>query len=58
MKADIVIFDAAKVADRATYEKPHPYSVGFRDAIVNGKIALRDEAVTAERGGRVLYGAS
>jgi N-acyl-D-amino-acid deacylase len=58
MKADVVIFDPAKVADMATYEKPHQYSVGFRDVIVNGKIALRDDAVTAERGGRVLYGPS
>lgn len=58
MKADAVIFDPAKVADMATYEKPHQYSVGFRDVIVNGKIALRDDAVTAERGGRVLFGPS
>jgi dihydroorotase/N-acyl-D-amino-acid deacylase len=56
MKADVAVFDAAKVADMATYEKPHQYSVGFRDVIVNGKIELRDDVVTAERGGRVLYG--
>jgi N-acyl-D-amino-acid deacylase len=58
MKADVVIFDPAKVADVATYEKPHQYSVGFRDVIVNGKIALRNDALTEERGGRVLYGPS
>ncbi len=40
------------------YDKPHQYSVGFRDVMVNGKIALRDDVVTAERGGRVLYGPS
>ena len=56
MKADVVIFDPAKVADLATYEKPHQYSVGFRDVIVNGRIALRNDAVTAERSGHVLYG--
>jgi dihydroorotase/N-acyl-D-amino-acid deacylase len=56
MKADVVVFDAAKVKDMATYEKPHQYSVGFRDVIVNGKVALRDDVITAERPGRVLYG--
>lgn len=58
MKADVVIFDPATVADRATFEKPHQYSTGFRDVIVNGKIVLRNDVVTAERPGRVLYGPS
>jgi N-acyl-D-amino-acid deacylase len=56
MKADVIVFDPATVADRATYERPHQYSVGVRDVFVNGKPALRDGAVTAERPGRVLYG--
>jgi len=58
MKADVVTFDAATVADRAQYDKPHQYSVGFRDVIVNGKFALHDGVVTGERPGRVLYGPS
>jgi N-acyl-D-aspartate/D-glutamate deacylase len=56
MKADVVLFEPDKIADRATFEKPHQYSVGVRHVIVNGKFALRDEAVTSERPGRVLYG--
>ncbi len=56
MKADIVVFDPATVADKATFEQPHQYSVGFRDVMVNGKFAMRDGKVTAERPGRVLYG--
>jgi N-acyl-D-amino-acid deacylase len=56
MKADIVIFSPATVGDRSQYDKPHQYSVGFRDVMVNGKFALRGESVTAERPGRVLYG--
>jgi N-acyl-D-amino-acid deacylase len=56
MKADIVIFDAATIADKATFENPHQYSAGVRDVIVNGKPALRDGEVTADRPGRVLYG--
>jgi len=36
MKADITIFDPAKVEDKATFEKPHQYAVGFRYVLVNG----------------------
>ena len=56
MKADVVVFDPDKVGDRATFDKPHQYSVGVRDVIVNGKAALASGVVTAERPGRVLYG--
>jgi N-acyl-D-amino-acid deacylase len=56
MKADLVVFDPDTVSDRSQYDKPHQYSVGFRDVIVNGKLVLRNEAVTADRPGRVLYG--
>ena len=56
MKADIVVFDPDRVADKATYDKPHQYSVGFRDVLVNGRLVLRSGEVTAERPGRVLYG--
>jgi dihydroorotase/N-acyl-D-amino-acid deacylase len=56
MKADIVIFDPATVADRAQYDKPHQYSTGFRDVLVNGQFALRDNQVTPTRPGRILYG--
>jgi len=56
MKADIVVFDPAKIADRSRYDKPHQYSVGVRDAIVNGKLVLHNDQVTTERPGRVLYG--
>ena len=56
MKADLVVFDPATVGDRSQFDKPHQYSVGFRDVMVNGKFALRDDKVTAERPGRVIYG--
>jgi N-acyl-D-aspartate/D-glutamate deacylase len=58
MKADVVVFDPATVADRSQYDRPHQYSVGFRDVIVNGKLALAGGAVSSERPGRVLYGPS
>ncbi len=56
MKADVVLFDPEKIADKAEFKKPHQYSVGVRDVIVNGKLVLQNDAVTAERPGRVLYG--
>jgi len=56
MKADLVIFDPATIADKSQYDKPHQYSVGVRDVMVNGKFTLRAESVTAERSGRILYG--
>jgi N-acyl-D-amino-acid deacylase len=56
MKADVVVFNAATVDDLSTFEKPHQYSVGFEDVLVNGKFALRAGKVTTERPGRVLYG--
>src|ERR1019366_3472139 len=56
MKADVVVFDPDKISDRSQFEKPHQYSVGVRDVIVNGKFSLRSDAVTTDRPGRVLYG--
>ncbi|MEX0785504.1 MAG: amidohydrolase family protein, partial [Dehalococcoidia bacterium] len=54
--ADVVVFDPVTVADRATFEEPHQYSVGVRDVIVNGRPALRDGAHTGAFPGRALYG--
>jgi dihydroorotase/N-acyl-D-amino-acid deacylase len=55
-KADLVIFDPATIADRAQFDKPHQYSTGVRDVVINGRFALRNGVVSAERPGRVLYG--
>jgi len=56
LKADIVLFDPATIGDQATFDRPHQYSVGVRDVVVNGKLALRGGKVTEERAGRILYG--
>ena len=42
--ADIVVFDLATVADKATYAKPAQASVGFEHVIVNG-VPLVDDGV-------------
>jgi N-acyl-D-aspartate/D-glutamate deacylase len=38
--ADIVIFDPAKIADRATYEHPLERSTGMRFVLVNGVLVI------------------
>jgi N-acyl-D-aspartate/D-glutamate deacylase len=40
--ADVVVFDPARVEDRATYESPFQYPVGIRCVVVNGGVALLD----------------
>jgi N-acyl-D-amino-acid deacylase len=52
--ADIVIFDPARVADRATYQSPHQLSEGFDWVLVNGQVARREGEFTGVRAGRVL----
>ncbi len=56
MKADLSVFDPATVADKATFEKPHQYAVGFKYVLVNGKVVIDDGKLTSERPGRILYG--
>jgi N-acyl-D-amino-acid deacylase len=54
MAADLVVFDAATVIDRATYEEPARPSEGILYVLVNGQVALADGAATGRRGGRAL----
>ena len=53
-KADLVVFDAATVADRATYEDPHRYATGIGDVIVNGRVVIAGGEHTGALPGRVL----
>jgi dihydroorotase len=41
--ADITVFDAARVIDRATYERPAQFSEGVRHVMVGGTFVVRDE---------------
>lgn len=56
MFADVVVFDPAGIADRATYERPHQYAVGVRHVLVNGVPVLRDGEHTGALPGRALAG--
>jgi N-acyl-D-amino-acid deacylase len=54
--ADVVAFDPAAIADKATYEQPHQYAVGMRHVVVNGVPVLRDGEHTGATPGRALEG--
>jgi N-acyl-D-amino-acid deacylase len=56
MFADVVVFDPATVADRATFEKPHQYAVGVKHVFVNGVQVLKDGEHTGAKPGRALWG--
>lgn len=56
MLADVVAFDPATIADRATFERPHQLSVGVRDVWVNGVRVLEAGAHTGALPGRVVKG--
>jgi dihydroorotase/N-acyl-D-amino-acid deacylase len=56
MKADLVVFDPARVRDAATYDKSHQYAEGIPLVIVNGQVVFENNAMTPARPGRVLYG--
>jgi N-acyl-D-amino-acid deacylase len=54
--ADVVVFDPATIADRATFEQPHQYAVGVRHVFVNGVAVLKDGEHTGATPGRALRG--
>src|SRR5690606_13156592 len=56
MKADIAVFDAARVRDTATFEQPHSYAEGVEYVLVNGQVIVERGRLTGARPGRVLYG--
>lgn len=52
--ADLVVFDPATVADRATFERPHQYPVGIDFVFVNGTPVVDAGKYTNARAGLVL----
>jgi N-acyl-D-amino-acid deacylase len=52
--ADVVVFDAERVRDEATYEDPHRYATGFDFVFVNGILVQREGRPTGARPGLVL----
>jgi N-acyl-D-amino-acid deacylase len=54
--ADITVFDAARVNDKATFENPHQYPEGIQYVIVNGTLVLEKGAHRSTKPGRIVYG--
>ena len=54
MKADLVLFDPATVADRSTFENPRALATGIAKVWVNGGLVLDGVAPGSARPGRVL----
>jgi N-acyl-D-amino-acid deacylase len=52
--ADLVLFDAATVADRADFGRAQAQAVGVRTVWVNGQIVFQDGTTTGVHAGRVL----
>ena len=57
MWADVVIFDAAALTDRATFAEPNQLSAGMDYVLVNGVPVIAAGKATGARPGRILKGA-
>jgi N-acyl-D-amino-acid deacylase len=54
--ADVVVFDAEKIQDHATFVEPHQYATGMVHVFVNGEQVLKDGEHTGATPGRVVRG--
>lgn len=54
LAADVVIFDAERIADRATFAQPRQFPVGIEHVIVNGQVVIDAGEHTGALPGRAL----
>ncbi len=54
--ADVVVFDPAVIADKATFDAPKQYAVGVEHVLVNGVPVIRNGEHTGAKPGRVVRG--
>lgn len=54
--ADITIFNAVTIIDKATFLEPHQYPEGIKHVLVNGKLSVTNSDFLNARNGKVLYG--
>ena len=54
MAADITIFDPETVAEKATYQEPHQYAVGFEHVLINGQPEIAHGEHTGALPGKML----
>ncbi|KAK3616600.1 hypothetical protein LTR56_025842 [Elasticomyces elasticus] len=53
-RADLVLFDASEIRDRATFVKPQQAAAGIRAVMVNGVFAVYEGKPTGARAGRTV----
>ena len=53
-RADVAVFDPARITDHATYDDPHRYATGVSTVLVNGEVVLDGGDHTGALPGRVL----
>jgi len=54
LAADLLIFDPARIEDKATFQKPHQYTEGFDFVLVNGTPIVEDGKLNDTRPGKIL----
>jgi N-acyl-D-amino-acid deacylase len=54
LRADITVFDAQRVIDKATFENPHQYPIGIEYVAVNGVLVLEKEQHLGTKPGLIL----
>jgi N-acyl-D-aspartate/D-glutamate deacylase len=52
--ADVTVFNAGTVQDRATFAAPHQYSTGVEHVLVNGVLVVDGGRSTAAPAGRAI----
>ena len=52
--ADVVVFDPARVQDRATYQDPQQPAAGVKAVLVNGDLAFENGVATSVRAGKFV----
>jgi N-acyl-D-amino-acid deacylase len=52
--ADVVVFDADDIIDRATFDAPHTYPAGIEAVVVNGRLVIDGDTHTEALPGQLL----
>ena len=52
--ADVVVFDAERIIDNATYDDPRQFPTGIPFVVVNGQVAVDHERCTGVLAGQAV----
>ena len=54
MKADVTVFDPARIQDKATFVEPNQYAMGVQYVFVNGVMVLEKGEHLGTKPGRII----